>query len=139
MIRKHQTAHAMLGLEVRRPARQSHLDGRRSPRDEVGELPLADTQQRLMYLEQLSHGLLIARGEDTYICRIDVALDYIEDGDVTRGFARSRRHHPVIRLQESAHDVQHCRTTNRPCLKRESDSYTDLPQEMGKRGRYCRW
>jgi hypothetical protein len=43
----------------------------------------------------------------THVCRIGLALDDVEDGDVAAALARVRRDHAVLGLQQAAHDVEH--------------------------------
>ncbi len=50
VVREHETAHAVVGLHVRRPAGEGYLDRRWPPRNEIRELSLSDTEQRLMDL-----------------------------------------------------------------------------------------
>ncbi len=50
VIGKHQTAHAVVRLHIRRSTRERDLNRGRAPRYEVRELPLSDTEQGLMYL-----------------------------------------------------------------------------------------
>ena len=89
MICEHEPAHTVRGANVRRLARERDLDRGGPPRDEVGELALADAERRLVD-----------------VGRVDVALDDVEDGDVARRLARRRRDHAVLGLQEAAHDVE---------------------------------
>lgn len=89
VVREHEAAHAVVRGHVRRAARERDLDRGGPPRDEVGELALADAEQRLVD-----------------VGRVDVALDDVEDGDVARRLARRRRDHAVLGLQEAAHDVE---------------------------------
>ena len=54
VVCKHEPTDAMICSYVWRAARQRNLDGRWPPRDEVGELALADAQERLVYLYHTS-------------------------------------------------------------------------------------
>lgn len=57
VVREHEPADAVRGADVRRLARERDLDRRGAPRDEVGELALADAQQRLMHLRLASQSV----------------------------------------------------------------------------------
>ena len=50
VVCKHEPTDAMICGYVWRASRQCNLDGRWPPRDEVGQLALADAQERLVYL-----------------------------------------------------------------------------------------
>jgi len=50
MVGQHKTADAMCRLDVRRFARQSHLNAGRTPRDELCQLAFTDPLQALVYL-----------------------------------------------------------------------------------------
>lgn len=97
VIRQHQPAHAMAHWHIRTPLRQRHLNTGRAPRDKRGQLSFPDTQQTLMHIR-----------------RIHLALNHIQNGNVTALLARYRRHHAVLWLQQSPHHVQHRRLTD--CL-----------------------
>jgi hypothetical protein len=56
VVCKHEPTDAVVCSYVWRAARQRNLDGRWPPRDEVGELALADAQERLVYLYHTSTG-----------------------------------------------------------------------------------
>ena len=47
-----------------------------------------------------------------YVCRVDVALNDVQDGDVAGRLARAGRNHAVLGLQQAAHHVEHCRTSD---------------------------
>ena len=49
----------------------------------------------------------------THISRVDVSLDNIQDGDVAGGFARNGGNHPVLRLQQTSHNIKDCRPSYR--------------------------
>ena len=50
VIGEHQAADPAGGLHVRRPAGEGDLDGRRAPRDEIGQLSLTDPEEGLVDL-----------------------------------------------------------------------------------------
>lgn len=79
----------MLHLHVRTAFGERDLDARGAPGDECRESSLADSQQRLVH-----------------ICRVDFALDDVEDADVATLFAGVGGHHAVLRLQQAPHDVE---------------------------------
>lgn len=84
----------MRGLEVRRLLGQEALNASRSPRYELTQLALANTQQTLVHLR-----------------RIDLALDDVEQRDVAvvdASIAVGRDHH-VLGLEETTHHVEHGR------------------------------
>ena len=89
MIRKHHSRHLVRRLDVRTALRQGHLDAGRAPWDEVGQLSLSDSLQRLMHLRW-----------------IDFALNDVEYRYVSTFFNGSR-HQDVLSLQQSSHDIQH--------------------------------
>ena len=43
---------------------------------------------------------------------VNVTLDDVQDGDVAGRLARAGRNHAVLGLQQSAHHVEHCRTSD---------------------------
>ena len=53
MVGEHEPAHAVVGLHVRRAAGKGDLDRSRAPGDEVGELALADAEERLVHLRDI--------------------------------------------------------------------------------------
>lgn len=92
MVCQHETTHTVAGRDVGTPLRQRNLDTCRSPGDECRQTPLADTEQTLVH-----------------VCRVNLTLDDVENGDVAAFLARLRRHHAVLGLQQTAHHVQHRR------------------------------
>ena len=89
MITQHQPADAMRRLDIRRLLGERDLDRRRAPGDELSESALPNPQQALVHV----------RGVDV------VALDDVEDGDVTGRFGRGDGDHGALGLEEAAHDV----------------------------------
>lgn len=90
VISEHQAANTMPHGHVRAFLCQRDLNASWAPRDERREAALADAQQALMH-----------------VGGVDFALDDVEDGDVAALLPRYRRDHPVLRLQQSPHDVQY--------------------------------
>jgi hypothetical protein len=50
-------------------------------------------------------------------CGIGIALDYIQDADVTTLFARRGTDHAILGLEKTAHDIQYRCLANCFCLK----------------------
>ena len=48
---------------------------------------------------------MVADNWYTYVCRINVSLDDVQDGYIASCLAGGRRYHTVLRLQEAAHDI----------------------------------
>jgi hypothetical protein len=117
--------------EVRRFACWSDLDRSGEPGNEGGQLALVDAKEGLIELsvelrkcegrkegqarEQRSTAVWKEKerrvwlcGEETYIGRVHVTLDDVEDGDIARGFTRRHGDHTVLGLEEAPHDVQYC-------------------------------
>lgn len=74
---------------IRTPPRQRNLNRRRPPGNKLCQPPLPDSQQRLVDFS-----------------RVHVALDDVEDGDVSGFFGRGEGDHAVLWLEEAAHDVE---------------------------------
>lgn len=49
----------------------------------------------------------------TYIRGVGFSLDDVEDGNVTALFARRRRYHPILGLQQPPHHIEHRRLPDR--------------------------
>ena len=65
-----------------------------------------------MYLAQTLCQIRTTAGQGrTYVSGIDIALDDIQYRDVARRLARHGRHHAVLRLEETPHDVQDSRSS----------------------------
>ena len=79
MIREHEPADAVVRMDVWRAASESDLDRGWTPRNEVGELSLADAEERLVDLIEcgipVSAKIRQRTGSATHICRIDIALN----------------------------------------------------------------
>ena len=107
MISQHKAANAMVSSNIRRLARQGHLDRCRPPWDERRELPFSDAEKRLVDLRQVrNRRLLGTKGSlewhfvlATHICRVHIALDDIEDRDVACRLAGRRGDHAVLWLE----------------------------------------
>lgn len=82
--------------DVRAPLCQGDLDTCRTPRDEGCQSPLSDAEETLVY-----------------VGRVDLALDDVQDRDVTALLPRHRGHHAVLGLQQPPHDIQHRRLADR--------------------------
>ena len=75
---------------IGRLSRERDLDRCRAPWDERGELSLPYAQERFMHVR-----------------RIRLALYNIQHRDITTTLPRRHRHHPILGLQQSPHDVEH--------------------------------
>mmetsp|Transcript_133248 Transcript_133248/g.385652 ORF Transcript_133248/g.385652 Transcript_133248/m.385652 type:complete len:221 (+) Transcript_133248:505-1167(+) len=81
-------------LDIGALARERHLRTRRSPLDELRQLPLAYSLQTLVHLG-----------------RVHLALNNVQNRDVHAPSSRTR-HHDVLGVQKSPHDVEHSRLAN---------------------------
>ena len=89
MIGQHETAHSMVHGHVGTLFRQSYLNTCRAPWNESGKSSLPDSEKTFMNIGW-----------------IHIALNHIQDRDVTTLLARYCRHHSIFGLQKSPHDIQ---------------------------------
>ena len=52
--------------------------------------------------------MVVAGNEYTYISRINIPLNNVQDGDIASRLARGCGYHSIFRLEEASHDIQHC-------------------------------
>ena len=89
MVRQHHATHLVRGLYIRRPFTESHLDGGRAPRNEVSQLSLPDSLQRLMHLSW-----------------VHLSLDNIQNRDVS-SLLDGLGNEDIFGLQKSTHHIEH--------------------------------
>lgn len=105
VIGQHQPRHTVIRLDIGTGPRESHLQIRRSPWNKLGQFLLPDPLQRLVHLSG-----------------VHLALDNVQNRNVTMmvRFVIARRHHHVLGLQQTTHNIQNCGFTNTRCLKKEN-------------------